>query len=828
MLLRQIALLLITSCGYSYAQDRILVHTPPKPNLKRLALVIGNDTYERAPLTNAVNDAQAMAAALEEVGFDVSLALNVDRKKMAREVDAFVERLPPGGTALFFFAGHGAQVDGENYLVPVGFNGVDQTDLKYDSVPAGQVLEKLERSAASVRIIILDACRDNPFTGRRSGGGGLAAMNAAAGTYIAFSTAPGRTADDNPRGHNGLFTGELVGVLREPNLTLDQVFNQVREYVTSKSGGSQVPWSVSSLVGEFVFRSDAGEIEDPAAMLSKYKFSAFATANAGQCCAAWSPDGKAVAYIGSTADKPRLYLRYLDRGRDIRLPEIPHLEPGGIINWSSDSREIFAATSEGKEIKLWSIPIPVGKPEQIEIPKLGEALALAPDGKTGATFMRRAAREAITLWSFSLPGHELRPYMPDPFATRALREAPTLAFSPDGHKLLLMFAGDGKRQSWMIPWPSGSGEPKLILPDLDRIAEYHVPFAWMPDNRHIVISPITAASWGHLYIADTESGRISQFTMGLGSEYRPSISPDGQKLIFEARESDLNITSVALADGKVSNLIATEASESMPSWSSRTNRLVYVSDRNGEPEIWVRDADGSDLVLIGAREMPPGCISPMNPTLSPNGSRIVYICVTRNEGAHLWIASLEGDAPARLTNSTLAKEMGGSWSPDGKWFAYIESSAGRPHLMKVGTTGQSAPVAIQEAGSYVPDWSHTGNWISYWHDGWNLTSPDGKMTRKLGDFHSEHITFSVDGKRIWFVCDEPKKVRLISFDLEGNKENIVADLGLANRPASDMDEGIRFSISPDGKSLVYATRNDRRTLRMLEGFPKRPFGGIFH
>jgi len=562
--------------------------------------------------------------------------------------------------------------------------------------------------------------------------------------------------------------------------------------------------------------------------LSKYKFSPFATDAAGQCCAAWSPNGKAVAFIGSVSNKPRLYLRYVDSpGLDIHLPEIPHLEPGGIKAWSADSRKIFAATSEDNEIKLWRVPIVGGEPEQMEIPKLGEALALAPDGKTGATFMRRAGGEAISLWSFSLPGHELHRYVPDPFATTALKEAATLAFSPDGRKLLLMFAGDGKRQSWIIPWPPGSGAPKPVLPELDRIAQYHVPFGWMPDNRHIVLSPITAASWGHLYSADTESGRISQITMGLAGETAPSISPGGQRLIFEDRESDLNITSVTLADGKVSNLIATAASESMPSWSSRTKRLVYVSDRNGEPDIWVHDADGSDRVLIASRELPIGCISPMNPTLSPDGSRIVYTCVIRNEGAQLWIASLQGGTSVRLTNNSGNSEAGGSWSPDGKWFAYVEHSSPQSRLMRVKTTGEGAPVAIREAASYLPDWSPTSEWISYWQDGWNLTSPDGTMTRKLEAFPTPHVTFSADGKRLWFVCDEPERVLLISFDLESNKKSIVGDLGLANRPKSDMDEGIRFSISPDGKSLVYATRNDRRNLRMLEGFPQRPFGGLF-
>jgi Caspase domain len=233
--------------------------------IRRLALVIGNDAYPGNPLHNAVNDARSMRSALEDAGFTVQLSLNATQQQMETVIDEFTGGVHPGDIALFFYAGHGLQISDQNYLIPVDFQARTAVDAKYKAYPAQRVQENLEAAGARMQILILDACRNNPFRSLRGGSDGLAAMQAGKGTYIAFATSPGKTAADNPGRSNGLFTGELITVLRETGLSIDQVFNHVRARVSARSHGEQLPWSTSSVTGEFYFKAT---IEGPASIPS--------------------------------------------------------------------------------------------------------------------------------------------------------------------------------------------------------------------------------------------------------------------------------------------------------------------------------------------------------------------------------------------------------------------------------------------------------------------------------------------------------------------------------------------------------------------------------
>jgi hypothetical protein len=224
------------------------------PASNRFALVVGNAAYPKWPLKNPLNDARSVAAALDQLGFITQSATDVTLRNLEASINRFVAQIKSGDTALFYYAGHGIQLEGENYLVPVDFDAKDEADAKYVSYSASRLQERLEKAGARVIVVVLDACRNNPFQATRSTSGGLAAMGSGKGSLIAFATAPGKTADDNPRGSNGLFTSHLVDALREPGLTLDQVFNRVRERVYSDSQGRQVPWTVSSVIGDVYLR----------------------------------------------------------------------------------------------------------------------------------------------------------------------------------------------------------------------------------------------------------------------------------------------------------------------------------------------------------------------------------------------------------------------------------------------------------------------------------------------------------------------------------------------------------------------------------------------
>ncbi len=260
-------ILLLTATAVLFAQQqqqqRDLRIVPT--NARKMALVVGNSAYPKSPLRNPANDARAIAGMLTELGFQTQSVLDVNLRNLERSVNEFVSRVGPGDVAMFYYAGHGIQLEGENYLVPVDFDAKDEADAKYASYSVSRVQERLEKAGARVVLMVLDACRNNPFQASRSvtGGGGLAAMGSGKGTLIAFATAPGKTADDNPRGNNGLFTSHLVTALKEPGLSVDQVFNRVRERVYEDSGGKQVPWTVSSVIGDLFLRPGANGSATP-------------------------------------------------------------------------------------------------------------------------------------------------------------------------------------------------------------------------------------------------------------------------------------------------------------------------------------------------------------------------------------------------------------------------------------------------------------------------------------------------------------------------------------------------------------------------------------
>lgn len=219
----------------------------------RTALVIGNAKYAMMPLENPVNDAIAMTAVLQEAGFKVISALDADLDAMQDAMLQFTSSLNQDSTALVYYAGHGIQSNGRNYLIPVDAKLKSERALRFESMLLNDILEELDLSGARTKLVILDACRNNPFErSTRGGGRGLAAVDAAQGTLIAYATAPGATAADGV-GDNGLYTESLIKAIRQPGLKVEEVFKQTRINVASASGGDQVPWESSSLTGELVF-----------------------------------------------------------------------------------------------------------------------------------------------------------------------------------------------------------------------------------------------------------------------------------------------------------------------------------------------------------------------------------------------------------------------------------------------------------------------------------------------------------------------------------------------------------------------------------------------
>lgn len=238
----------------------------------RRALVIGNDSYPGNALHNARNDARSVADGLKLDDFQTTLALDVDRKSMMSAIDHFAEDTGPGDIVVLYYAGHGLQVAGENYLVPTDFVVTTPGDVKSQGVALSSLLDLLTTHGVTTQIVILDACRDNPFLGSRSMGGGWASMGTSAGTFLAFGTSPGSTASDDPDQPHGLFTLSLLKYLSTSNLDIEQMFQKVRLDVIEQSHGQQIPWTATSLVGSFHFRPEldrnAASVPSPLAQVT--------------------------------------------------------------------------------------------------------------------------------------------------------------------------------------------------------------------------------------------------------------------------------------------------------------------------------------------------------------------------------------------------------------------------------------------------------------------------------------------------------------------------------------------------------------------------------
>jgi len=226
---------------------------------QRVALVIGNSNYQNAPqLANPDNDAESMAQFLNSAGFEVVAATDLTQNDMLRVVQDFSAKVSargPNTVAMVYYAGHGVQLAGENYLVPVDAKVSSQTELVNNSVRLVDVMSTLETIPSRMRIVILDACRNNPFPNVNDAGRGLAIVDAPNGSIVGYSTAPGAEAQDGTNGHSP-YTQAFLNVAREPNVPIEQLFKRVRLEVNQTTLGAQIPWESSSLTSDFTFFGD--------------------------------------------------------------------------------------------------------------------------------------------------------------------------------------------------------------------------------------------------------------------------------------------------------------------------------------------------------------------------------------------------------------------------------------------------------------------------------------------------------------------------------------------------------------------------------------------
>jgi Caspase domain len=253
------------SNGNGLRVDGTLTATQPPPlptpsllsgiqSERRVALVIGNGAYQyTTTLKNPVNDAQDIASVLKELRFQVILKTDAHLEAMAEAIFRFGESLKGGGVGLFYYSGHGMQVKGENYLIPIDANLLREDDIKRKTINANDVLGKMDEAKSHFNLVFLDACRNNPFPSSvRAASRGLTNMNAPTGTLLVFATNPNNVALDGA-GRNGTYTKHLLQYIKQPGLEVGIMLRNIRTAVKEETGGQQVPWENGSIEGEFYF-----------------------------------------------------------------------------------------------------------------------------------------------------------------------------------------------------------------------------------------------------------------------------------------------------------------------------------------------------------------------------------------------------------------------------------------------------------------------------------------------------------------------------------------------------------------------------------------------
>lgn len=263
----------ITALGFAAVAPLLAATATPSRAAagSRVALVIGNANYKVGALKNPVNDAKAVATSLRSLGFEVTHRENASLREMLEAFQQFSMHSTRAEVRVVYYAGHGVQLKGRNYLLPVDTEIRAEDEMPNKSADLNEFLDRLGGIKQGINVVILDACRNNPFSGSEIVGpdgrrlkfrgatpAGLAAVEAPLGSMIAFSTAPGGVALDNPEEKNSLYTKHLLEHLGAPGLPVELLFKRVRLAVAKETGRVQVPWESSSLTGDFCFRTMAG------------------------------------------------------------------------------------------------------------------------------------------------------------------------------------------------------------------------------------------------------------------------------------------------------------------------------------------------------------------------------------------------------------------------------------------------------------------------------------------------------------------------------------------------------------------------------------------
>ena len=582
--------------------------------------------------------------------------------------------------------------------------------------------------------------------------------------------------------------------------------------------------------------------QPPAVDPSRLGFTPLATEAGYEGFPAWSPDGQTIAYAAETDGVLQILTRRIGSPESVGQVTQAAYDCKHPF-WSPDGKRIYYVSLAKQREGIWSVGAAGGTP-QVVIENASRG-AIAPDGRTLAFLRDEQAGDIIGaagLW-LSTPGEE--PWPPGRLEASARRYdglgtlqfiEGVVAFSRDGRSLGLSIvprtiglqAEQRGWQLWIIPLPDGP--PQRLLAWWTDAAPRVSNFAWLPDNRHVVLGVASLANPGSdLWLADLADDRAWPLTRSPDSEYDPAPAPSGDRVVFTRDVSDFDLVEMPLDGGPKRRLIATSRNESDPVWSADGNLFAFVTDRTGADEIWLRSREGPrwlDRPLITQSLFGDDrTIMLSSPAFSPDGLRIAY---QRNAQKpiwplRIWVSLIAGGAPVPLLPpSHEGYQSAPTWSPDGQWIAYTEWKDREWKLAKVRVGSGDGPIVLRTDGvpHAVPRWSPLNNWIT-WEtaDGFVLVSPDGKQERRLSGVRWLSHVWAQDGRSIvGIVATEDLRLAVVRLDANDGQERVIADLGMSP-PVNDPVRGV--SLRSDGRAVATSMVQLRGDLWILHGLQSR-------